>query len=358
MPGSGDTELFIDFLGSERGAAPATLDAYRRDLADFFAWQLHHAKDGGAPGALAGREPDPQAVKTTLEDYMATLARRGLAPATQARRLSTLRQFFKFLASEQLAPEKAGGAFPPAPRQGRKLPAILSIAEVDTLIEHARGNVQRACSDKEKIRNLRFYTALEVLYSSGLRVSELVSLPRAAQSDCGRFLLICGKGGHLRMAPLTEHAQMAVRDLVALSDKRAALQGKAGKAGRMANTQGRSPWLFPARSQSGHMTRQFFARELKEHLTKAGLRARGISPHTLRHAFASHLLQNGADLRALQQLLGHADISTTQIYTHLLDDQIKKTVEMHHPLAARDFAGQPGAGSAVRPAPGRPRRRA
>jgi len=298
-------ESFLEMMSAERGAAENTLAAYRRDLEDA-------AQFASARGAdlTAATPPDIRA-------YIEEIGRRGFAGTSQARRLSSLRQFFRFLYAEGLrADDPAGGI--DAPRKGRPLPKVLSEADVGRLLDLAEAEALLE-GDAPHGRALRLHAMVELLYATGLRVSELVGLAAAAARSDARFLVIRGKGAKERLVPLSSKARSA---LTRYMEKRDALPG----------TQG-SPWLFPADSDSGHLARQVFARELKGLAARAGLAAAAVSPHVLRHAFASHLLQNGADLRAVQQLLGHADISTTQIYTHVLEERLMRLVSEHHPLA-------------------------
>jgi integrase/recombinase XerD len=298
--------LFLDMLAAERGAARNTLDAYRRDLEDYAAF-------------LASRATAPEAAEAgLLRDYLEDLAERGLSPASSARRLSAVRQFHKFLYGEGYAGRDPTASLS-GPRKARALPKTLSVAQVDHLLEIASEACGRpGLSPVEWLRALRMHCLLELLYASGLRVSELIALPRSAARTPESLIVVRGKGGKERLVPLTQAAKQAARTY--LSELEA--QGR--------NT---GPWLFPAESESGHLTRQAFARDLKAVAGAAGLRADAVSPHVLRHAFASHLLQNGADLRLIQELLGHADISTTQIYTHVLDERMKALVRDLHPLS-------------------------
>ena len=321
--------LFLDMLAAERGAAANTLAAYRRDLDDYLDFL-------GAKRVLPEEAEAP-----VLRAYLASLDARGLKSTSAARRLSCVRGFHKFLYAEGLA-EADPSAPVTGPKRGRSLPKVLSVAEVDRLLAVARDAVAASPDDAkdraakgaaeekagaakgkakgsapaasgERRRAARMHCLLELLYATGLRVSELVALPRTAALTRERFLVVRGKGGRERLVPLTELARAAMRAHLALSP-------------------GAGPWLFPADSESGHLTRQAFARDLKTTAASAGLRADRVSPHVLRHAFASHLLQNGADLRVVQELLGHADISTTQIYTHVLDERLKSMVRDLHPL--------------------------
>ncbi|RVU21136.1 site-specific tyrosine recombinase XerD [Methylobacterium oryzihabitans] len=300
--GSGAAQSYLDMLAAERGAAANTLAAYRRDLDDYLAYLGAHTLDPATVEAPAVR------------GYMADLAGRGLSASSSARRLSCLRGFHRFLYAEGLA-ETDPTAPVAGPKRGRPLPKVLSVAEVDRLLAVAKAAAERPdAGPGEAARGRRMLCLLELLYATGLRVSELVALPRAAARTRERFLMVRGKGGRERLVPLTDVARAAM--IAHLADLPAA-----------------GPWLFPADSESGHLTRQAFARDLKAVAAAAGIRADRVSPHVLRHAFASHLLQNGADLRVVQELLGHADISTTQIYTHVLDERLKDMVRDLHPLA-------------------------
>jgi integrase/recombinase XerD len=250
---------------------------------------------------------------------MAELAAQRLAPSTQARRLSALRQFHRFLYSEGIAKGEPS-AIVEAPRRTRPLPRTLSIEEVDRLIAVARDRAEKA-TGKGRYRAQRLHCLIELLYATGLRVSELLELPLDIGSRDDPFLSIRGKGGRERLVPLSEPARQALAGY---------LEVRGQAAGRA--TPGKD-WLFRSHAGAGHLTRQHFAAELKELAAAAGLRPEAVSPHVLRHAFASHLLAGGADLRTVQQLLGHADISTTQIYTHVLSERLRQVLETHHPLA-------------------------
>jgi len=253
-----------------------------------------------------------------IRRYLGALADGGRGARTAARRLSALRQFYRFLFADGVRPDDpTAGVDNPA--RGRSLPRILSEAQVEALFEAARARHGRA--------GTRLRALLEIIYATGLRVSELVGLPLSARTGDGRFLLVSGKGGKERMVPLSEPARAAIDQWL---PHRRALVGDGG-----------SPWLFPTAATEGHLTRQRFAQMLKELAADAGLDPRAVSPHVLRHAFASHLLAHGADLRSLQQMLGHADISTTQIYTHVLEERLTRLVAERHPLARR---GRPRAG--------------
>jgi integrase/recombinase XerD len=305
---------FLDMLAAERGAARNTLDAYARDLGDY------------ALGLARQRREPLTATIQDIRDYLSSLAEAGLKPSSSARKLSAIRQFHRFLAAEERRADDPAVLLE-GPRQGRRLPKILSIAEVDAILRVCReGLDDPARPADERLRARRAACLVEVLYASGLRVSELVALPLAAAKQAekapergGGFLAIKGKGGRERLAPLTAAAReaMAAYRSVLLELHPAAAAQK---------------WLFPSDGESGHLTRQVFARELKFLAAAAGVKPERVSPHVLRHAFASHLLQNGADLRIVQELLGHADIATTQIYTHVLDERLKAMVRDLHPL--------------------------
>jgi integrase/recombinase XerD len=300
-------ELFLDMLASEGGAAANTLAAYARDLADLSA----HLRETGT--MLEG------ATTEDLRGYLARLAERGFKASSVARRLSAARQLFRFLYAEGYRSDDPASVLE-GPKRGRPLPKMLSIGEVDRMLAHARAGItdpQR--SQSERLRAARLNCLLEVLYATGLRVSELVALARSTARPDQRLLLVRGKGGKERMVPLNEAAKRAMADYLALLSEH--------------ETDGQAKWLFPSFGESGHLSRQHFARELKELALGAGLRPDRVSPHVLRHAFASHLLHNGADLRIVQMLLGHADISTTQVYTHVLEERLKSLVRDLHPLA-------------------------
>ena len=298
--------LFLDMLAAERGASVNTLDAYQRDLDDF-------SDDLAAAGAdIAAADTD------ALRGHLSRLAKRGLATATVARRLSAIRQLYRFLYSENHRGDDPAAVIE-GPKRGRSLPKVLSIKQVDDLLTQARTGMN-AETMPERLRAARLACLLEMLYATGLRVSELVALPETAARRDQRMLVVRGKGGRERLVPLNESARQATAEYLALRT-----QARAGK----------SKWLFPSFGESGHLSRQHFARELKALAAAAGLKASQVSPHVLRHAFASHLLQNGADLRVVQTLLGHADISTTQIYTHVLEERLKSLVRDLHPLAEK-----------------------
>jgi integrase/recombinase XerD len=297
-------ELLLDMLAAERGVSRNTLAAYARDLADL------SGELAAAGTSIATASSDD------LRGYLARLNKRGFKATSIARRLAAVRQLYRFLYAEGYRSDDPAAAIE-GPKRGRSLPKILTIAQVDDLLGHARAGL-RAKSASARLRAARLVCLLEVLYATGLRVSELVALPASAAQRDRRMLIVRGKGGRERLVPLNDTAKRAMAEYLALRE-----QAKLG----------RSKWLFPSFGASGHLTRQHFARELKALARGAGLQASKVSPHVLRHAFASHLLQNGADLRSVQLLLGHADISTTQIYTHVLAERLKSMVRDLHPLA-------------------------
>jgi integrase/recombinase XerD len=299
-------EAFLETLAAERGAARLTLSAYRADLEDL---AFFLATRGGALEI---------ADAVGLRDYIGAMNARRLAPRTLARRLSATRQFFRFLISDGSRADDPTVDLDP-PRLGRPLPKILSRSEVETLIA--------AASEWPGDEGVRLRCLLELLYATGLRVSELVALPLAAMRRDPRFLAVRGKGGKERVVPLSEPARWALAEYLEC------------RTGFIPRTEAGSPkaerWLFPSRGGEGHLTRQRCGQLLKELALKARLDPARLSPHVLRHAFASHLLDGGADLRSVQQMLGHADIATTQIYTHVQGERLRRLVETAHPLATR-----------------------
>ncbi|MBY0382174.1 MAG: site-specific tyrosine recombinase XerD [Xanthobacteraceae bacterium] len=314
MAASSDAQtitLFLDMLAAEQGAGENTLAAYRRDLEDLSEF-LRTAKTGFA-GA------DTQA----LRDYLAELDARGFKSSSVARRLSAMRHLFRFLLNERRRSDDPA-AILSGPKRGRSLPKVLSIADVDLLLAKSKQLVDRDQSPKQKLRAMRLWCLLEVLYATGLRVSELVSLPLTAAKRDARMIVVRGKGNKERLVPLNQSSRDAMAAYLSLTED---LKDDNAKP------QVRSKWLFPSSGESGHLTRQHFARDLKELAVSTGIPARLVSPHVLRHAFASHLLHNGADLRIVQTLLGHTDISTTQIYTHVVEERLKSLVRDLHPLA-------------------------
>jgi len=308
------TSLFLDMLAAEQGAGPNTLDAYRRDLTDFSEFL---ARDG---------HNFVDAETQILRDYLGDLDARGFKSSSVARRLSAMRHLFRFLLNERVRTEDPA-AILSGPKRGRGLPKVLSISDVDRMLRRAKEMSEAAdASPSQRLRALRLYCLLEVLYATGLRVSELVSLPRTAAKRDARMIVVRGKGDKERLVPLNEASRQAMADYLAATEA-----AKGEKKGSLAAAK----WLFPSFGESGHLTRQHFARDLKELAVASGLQARLVSPHVLRHAFASHLLHNGADLRIVQTLLGHTDISTTQIYTHVVEERLKSLVRDLHPLAEK-----------------------
>ncbi len=295
-------DAFLEMMAAERGAARNTVEAYRRDITDL----ARFLRGGGGAGLIA-------ADATDLRVYLADLARRGFAPASAARRLSALSQFFAFLVAEDLRADDPTTAIDP-PRRGRSLPWVLGEAEIEALIAAARA--------RGDSRGVRLTAMLELLYATGLRVSELVSLPLGAFGGEHGILRVRGKGAKERLVPVGAPARAALRDW--LPARARLLPGGAA-----------SPFLFPSRGRSGHLGRAQFARELKALAGDCGLDPRRVSPHVLRHAFATHLLARDADLRSVQRMLGHSDLATTQIYTHLADDRPSALVRARHPLARR-----------------------
>ncbi|HUG61364.1 MAG TPA: site-specific tyrosine recombinase XerD [Methylomirabilota bacterium] len=299
-------DAFLEAMSVERAAADNTLAAYARDLDDYRVFIAARGRDV----ATADRE-DANA-------FMADLAGRGLARATQARRLSAVRQLHRFLYDEGLRGDDPTTTVD-RPKAERPLPMVLSVAEVERLLAAAHEAAAADAAPVERLRRARFAALLEVLYTAGLRVSELVSLPAASVRGDTRAMTVRGKGGKERLAPMGRRSREAV----------AAYRVLLAQSGRHKG----SRYLFPASGAEGHVTRQQFARDLKSHAAGLCIAAARVSPHVLRHAFASHLLAGGADLRVVQDLLGHADISTTQIYTHVLDRRLVALVADHHPLA-------------------------
>lgn len=304
--------LFLDMLAAEQGAGGNTLSAYRRDLEDL---SDYLAREGRS---------FKTAVTEHLRGYLADLDGRGFKPSSVARRLSTMRHLFRFLLNEgQRGDDPA--AILAGPKRGRPLPKVLSIKDVDRLLAAAAAEAAASGrSPAQRARAARLACLLEILYATGLRVSELVSLPMSAARRDARMLIVRGKGDKERMVPLNDAARRATSAYLAAVEA-ARIESNAGRAA--------AKWLFPSFGESGHLTRQHFARDLKALAAIAGLPPRLVSPHVLRHAFASHLLHNGADLRVVQTLLGHTDISTTQIYTHVVDERLKSLVRDLHPLA-------------------------
>lgn len=299
---------FLEMMAAERGAAGNTLEAYRRDLQDFVGF----LQRGGH--ALADAQP------SDIGAYLRALSEAGMAPASRARRLSAVRQLFKFLSSEGVvADDPALGLA--GPKKGQAIPKTLSVGEVDRLIEAAHRRTENT-RGRDRVRALRLNALIEMLYATGLRVTELVTLPRSVLAGDGRVLTIKGKGGRERLVPLNQAARTALDRYLSVGQ-----HGEDDVAPMLATR-----YLFASRGAEGHLTRQRLGQELKDLALEAGIDPERVSPHVLRHAFASHLLHNGADLRSVQMLLGHADISTTQIYTHVLAERLKSLVRDLHPL--------------------------
>ena len=294
-------EAFLEMLAAERGSAASTLAAYRNDLLDLMKFLAQH------------RIALDAADQAALHSYLASGRTARLAPRSLARRVSAMRQFYKFLLVEGVRQDDPTAEFD-TPRLGRLLPKILTEAEIKALIDAA---INWPGEEGSRLR-----CVLELLYATGLRISELVTLPLAAVRRDPRFLLISGKGGRERIVPLSEPSRHALSAYLLCRER--FLPGSRP-----------SRWLFPSWGRAGHLTRQRCGQLLKELAFAAGIDPGRLSPHVLRHAFASHLLDHGADLRSVQQMLGHADIATTQIYTHVETERLRKLVESAHPLARR-----------------------
>ena len=311
-------EAFLDMMSAERGASRNTLDAYRRDLLAF-------------AGALARRGANLKAAtREDVKRHLASFAASGAKPSSQARALSALRQFYGFAYNEGWRKDDPTSAVD-APRRGRPLPKILSQDEIGRLVEAARtlrGDARENTGEKRKKskepktspEDLRLVCIVELLYASGLRISELVTLPLASARTKAGFVIVRGKGGKERMAPLNPSADRAIKAYLAAR-------------GKFLSDDRQSRFLFPSRGIEGHLTRRRCHQLLKALARKAGIDPGKLSPHVLRHAFATHLVEGGADLRSVQTLLGHADIATTQIYTHVASDRLKATVRDAHPLS-------------------------
>ncbi len=292
--------VFLEAMQAEQDAAANTLQAYARDLQDFLGFLMRRSVATEA------------ATRGDIEAYLIELEAAGLAESTRARRLSAIRQLYRFAFLEGWRQDDPAGLIS-GPKKRRSLPKTLSEDDVDALLDAAR---RIGKTDADRVRNT---CLMELLYATGLRVSELVGLPVAATRGDPRMILVRGKGGKERMVPLSGDARDALADWLAVRD------GVEATA--------KSPFLFPSRGKKGHLTREAFFLLVKELAVAAGLDPKGISPHVLRHAFATHLLAHGADLRSIQALLGHADVATTEIYTHVLEERLKELVFEHHPLA-------------------------
>jgi integrase/recombinase XerD len=293
-------ERFLEMMSAERGSAENSLEAYGRDLA-------HYIDYLGTIDVLS-------ATSDNIRDYLASLEAQGFARTTAARRLSAVKQFHQFIHGEGIVGANVA-AIVESPKAARPLPKILSVADIDVLLEQARVRVTQT-EGKARFRAERLYCLLELLAATGLRVSELVGLTVRAVTNDDAFLNIRGKGGRERLVPVSARARKVLENY-------------------LKNLEPDCKWLFPSHGAGGYLTRQHFALELKGLARTCGLDVEKISPHVLRHAFASYLLEKGADLRSVQQMLGHADISTTQIYTHVQAGRLQAVVESHHPLAKK-----------------------
>ncbi len=298
---SGAIDLFLEMLAAEKGHSENSLLAYRRDLVDLMESSDQNLLNIDTKG---------------LQAFLANLSARGLKKSTVARKLSAIKQFYLFLYRDAMRSDNPAANLE-APRQDRPLPKLLHEKDVDRLLDHAEDKARRG-----NIKELRLHALLETLYATGLRITELVSLKRTAIHADNRVMTIKGKGGRERMVPIGGKAKEALERYLAELDLITADK-----------EQDTSPFIFPSRGKEGHLTRRRVGQMLEAHAADAGVSTQHLSPHTLRHAFATHLLANGADLRSVQQMLGHADISTTQIYTHVLDERLKSLVFEKHPLA-------------------------
>ena len=314
---AGWVEAFLEMMSAERAAAANTLTAYRRDLDDLTGFLAHRKRTVGDASA------------EDVEAWFADLGARGLSPATAARRRAAARQFYRFVLGEAWRDDDPSRRVE-APRKGRPLPKVLSRQEIERLIA--------AAGARDGAQGLRLGCLVELAYASGLRVSELTALPLAALARDPAYLIVKGKGGKERLAPLNDAARAAVR---AWLEVRPTFVAAGAKANPKAN-----PWLFPSRGKSRRLTPRRVAQLLDEAAAAAGIDPARVSPHVLRHAFATHLLEGGADLRVVQTLLGHADIATTQIYTHVTSERLRETVETRHPLSARRRGLAPKGGEA------------
>ena len=302
MSGAGWVEAFLEMMSVERASAKNTLTAYGKDLAD-------------AQAFLASRSNGlAQASAEDVEAYFNALSDRGLSPATAARRRAAVRQFYRFVLGEGWRADDPSRRVE-APKKGRPLPKVLSRDEVDRIIA--------AASARDGGQGLRLGCMVELAYASGLRISELTALPLSVLAKDPAYLIVKGKGGKERLAPLNDAARAAVK---AYLEARKTFLPKGDAA---------NPWLFPSHGKSGRLTPRRFAQLLDEAAADAGIDPARVSPHVLRHAFATHLLEGGADLRVVQKLLGHADISTTQIYTHVAGERLREVMDTKHPLAKK-----------------------
>ena len=302
MSGADWIEAFLEMMAGERASARNTLTAYGKDLAD-------------AQAFLKGRGADlSNARPEQIEAYFAALSDRGMSPATAARRRSAVRQFYRFVLGEGWRSDDPSRRVD-APKKGRPLPKVLSRAEVDAIIA--------AAGERDGAQGLRLACMVELAYASGLRISELTALPLSVLARDPAYLIVKGKGGKERLAPLNDAARAAVKAYLEV------------RRGFLPKGDAANPWLFPSRSKAGRLTPRRFAQLLDEAAADAGIDPARVSPHVLRHAFATHLLEGGADLRVVQKLLGHADIATTQIYTHVAGERLREVVQSKHPLAKK-----------------------
>lgn len=300
-------DSFLEMMSAERGAARHTIDAYRHDLDDYQTFLTRRKTD------VIGCD------RHAVTCYIESLKAGGLSASSSARRLSAIRQFHKFLCADAIRGDDPTRIVA-SPRTRRALPKIISEAEVSRLLALAETEADAEATPPKKATARRLYVLLELVYATGLRVSELVGLKRSAVMRDASFLTVTGKGNKDRIVPLNDRSRDAIRSYLLTLEP--------------------GPFLFPAGGKDGHLSRQVFGRELKDLAGRVGIGSARMSPHVLRHAFASHLLAGGADLRVVQTLLGHADISTTQIYTHVLDEKLRTLVQTHHPLA--DSGPAPG----------------
>lgn len=295
----GVAESFLEMMAVERGASRHTIDAYRRDLDDYQRYLRRQDADS------------IRADRAVIRRFLSSLAGAGLAESTQARKLSAIRQFHRFLFLENHRTDDPTQNLD-SPKQRRSLPKLLSPQEIDALVDSARAT--------PGAEGMRLVACLELLYATGMRVSELLTLPLSAIAPDRQSVIVFGKGSKERMVPIGRSAREALNDYLAVRE------------GFLKRRTRGDRYLFPSRSQAGHLTRQRLTQLLKELAVRAGIEPGKLSPHVLRHAFASHLLAGGADLRAVQAMLGHSDIATTEIYTHVQSERLAAAVREHHPL--------------------------
>lgn len=303
-------DLFLEMILTERAASLNTIESYRRDLEQFIENIPFQSED-----ILIAVRPED------LRKYLVQIEKKGFAASTTARKLSCLRQFYKFIYGEGIRGDNPALDLE-SPQTGRSLPKLLSEQQVSDLISFAEKRARKT----KNFNDMRLWALLELLYATGLRVSELVSLFSSVFRSGEPYIYVRGKGEKERMVPLSIRALEAVQEYV---DVMASTMNSSGK---LKFTKEQKKWLFPSNGKQGHLTRHRFAQQLKELGAEVGILPSSLSPHVLRHAFATHLLANGADLRAVQKMLGHADISTTQIYTHVLEERLKSLVQSKHPL--------------------------